>query len=310
MQKMGNYVGANVGRRLMIGCITLLIGVPIIGCCLVLLFTVLFPALETGSVTGGGNNSLLLIVIAFILIICGMITLPLLILFFMARQRAQRFDAIFKPLGLTGSTYMLIGHQYHGTLAGREVNIYIYRGPTVEFRVKTNINTRMQIMGKGSLPTISAQLFNKNPFSVENPLLEPFSIFSVDENWCRQWLSSPQVPESIHALMKTGADWAIFRHLEVQPGEVLLFLNRSQNIFVNTVDISQGEIYLKNLFSLADQIDNQPEPQIVTEPLQVNTREKRKKMDRFLLYTIVAIVILIPICLISVGVIVYLLTVT
>ncbi len=139
-------------------------------------------------------------------------------------------------------------------------------------------------------------------------MLDQFSVFTADEIWTKQLLTDPQVPQAIHSLMTAGANWAVFRHLEVQPGEILLFLNRSNQVFLNSVELGQSEAYLLNLQTLAQIIENQPEPEVVCEPVVKNIRENREKLNKYLLYAVVFIVLIMPLCMISIGIITFFIT--
>lgn len=306
MRDIGNLYVQRTKRRLFIGCISTLVSIPVGCCCLVLLATVIFPALD-GIAAGGNENTATLVIVGVgLLSLVGLIGIPLVALIVLTLRRTRALDTIFTPLGLTGSAYMLYGRHYQGQIGGREVDIYIYRGPTVEIRLKTTVLTRAQVLPKGSLPASVAGMFDKQPIATDNPALEAFSIYPQDEAWVRNLLTDPRSVDSIRTLMTLGANWAIFRRVEIQPGEVLLHLYRSHQFFGNSVELNAAQTWLAALQSLAQAAESQPKPEVTAQPFSASSRQSRQKMSYFLVYAVVFIVFIMPLCFIAIGVIAFL----
>jgi len=290
----------------MVGCITALIGIPLVSCCLVLFSKAVFPALDSAVATGNTSNSMLVIIVVVLLVLAGLIGIPLMAVAVITLRRNRAFDVLFCPLGFTGSTYLLTGRCYKGHFAGREVSIFIYRGPTVEVRIKTRIKTSLQVMPKGSLPASTAGMFNRTPLVTNEPALGAYSIYPLDPAWTLKLLSDYQVLEAIQTLMTVGANWVILRRLEIQPGEMALYLNRSRQIIGNMLDLSAAPAWLSALANLAIIAENQADPEVTSQPINITSHQSRQKISRSLIYAIVFIVFVMPMCFIAIGVIAYL----
>jgi len=301
MRDIASDLTSRVKRRLLIGIISTLVGIPMMCCCLVFIYTVLFPQLDQVVASGNANAPMWIMLGVGLITLLGLIAIPLVVMIVVTLRRASAFDAIFIPLGFHGSSYMLYGRHYQGQFGGRDVDVYIYRGPTVEVRLKTNVQTRIQIMPKGSLPANVAHLFAKNPLVTGDPALNPFSIYPLDVAWTFRLLAEHQVVAAIQSLMTLGADWAIFRHVEIQPGEVLLYLNRTRKMFANSLDLGAIQTWLDALNALAQSIESQPAPEVTAPPLAVSSRQSRQKTSTFLAYATAAIVFIMPLCFIAVG---------
>jgi hypothetical protein len=306
MRNIASDFAARTKRRLLISAISALVGLPAMCCCLVLIFTVLFPQLDRIAASGNSNTTIYIMLGIGLVTVAGLIAVPMLVLFATTLVRARALDAIFIPLGLTGSSYMLYGRQYQGQIGGRDMNIYIYRGPTVEIRLKAATQTRLQVMPKDSLPASVSHIFEKNPLVTGNPALESYAIYPIDSAWTLGLLAEQQAVTAIHTLMTLGADWAIFRHVEIQPGEVLLYLNRTRKMFANSIDLSAIQTWLDALKMLAQAVESQPAPEVTAQPLTGSSRQSRQKMSNFLVAAIIAIVFVMPLCFIAIGVGAYL----
>jgi hypothetical protein len=307
MNQIGNVVVQNTKRRLLVGCLTFLIGVPVICCGFFVFFNVLFPLIDTMAKSESGNNNAIVYLLAGIAILATLFLfgVPLLIAIFIIRKRAKYLDGIFFPIGLKGEMYLLYGRHYWGQFGGREVDVYIYRGPTLEVHMSTNGTTRFQVMPKGSLPVAVGSLFTKGAMPLPVPELEPYSIYPVDETWTRNLLQDSRAATAILTLMSKGLDWAIFRHVEVQPGAVLLFINRSKKIFSNLSQLNEMQPWLSALKDLSEAVDAQPQPEITAQPMPSTSRESRQKRSKWTAYIILFIIFGMPLCFIAVAALVY-----
>ena len=306
MGEIASIYAARIKRRLLIGCISVLIGVPIMGCCVLLLPTVVFPALDGIAAGGGAINSGMVILAAGILALLALIGIPLVLLVGLTVRRTRDLNAVFNPMGLTGKPFMVYGRHYQGQIGGREVDVYIYRGPTVEIRLKTAVRTRLQVIPKGSISTVVAGMLARDPLATDSPSLDAFSIYPLDPAWTLELLAVPRVVEAIRGLMTLGASWAILRQVEIQPGEVLFYLNRSHKIIGNSIDLSAAQGWLEALESLAEVVESQPLPTILAEPVEGSSRASRQRKSNFLTYAVAFIIFVFPLCLIGIGVFAYL----
>lgn len=307
MRDIGNIYIQQIKRRWLIGCLATLIGGPLMCLCLSLLVTVVFPALDQLSAGGGSNTTLLILAGAGLPIVTLLIFAPLVIMAALTLLRNRGFDAICIPLGLTGSLYMLTGRQYHGQVHGRKVSIYIYRGPTVEIHLESQAQAQVQIVRRGSLSTSVAGFLNKTPLEINDPLLAGLSIYPFDSRGALSLFANQAAVGATTTLMNTGADWAIFRRIEIRPGEVSLYLNRSRHIISNSLDLKSISAWLTALQVLAQAAEMLPAPETPI-PVQKNLSPgSRQAMSTFLLYAIIAIVFVMPVCFIGIGVLTFLL---
>jgi hypothetical protein len=306
MRDVVSVAAAGTRRRLMIGCLSALIGVPVMACCLTLMVTALFPALDSLAAGGNGNTSMLVILAAGLVALVALIGIPLVALVVLTLRRARALDAIFTPMGLTGKSYMLIGRHYEGKFSGRELDVYIYRGPTVEIRLQAAVQTSLLVVAKGSLPTSTAQVFGRQPLPADSLALSAFSIYPQDKAWASALLADTNTGAAIQTLMTLGADWAIFRRVEIQPGEVMLTLYRSRRTFGNSIDLSAAQAWLNALKSLAQVAESQSAPEGINRAVEASSRQSRQKRSNFLVYAVVFLVFIMPLCFIAVGVIAYL----
>lgn len=305
MNQLGQVAIQSIKRRWLVGCLSLSIGGPVTACCLLGLISVVLPELDK---LGSGNQSAdspLLLLILGVGLIAGMIIIPAISMGFVIQKRANMLDSIFLPLGLQGSMYMIVGRHYWGLLNNRAVDIYIYRGPTLEIRVSAHCQTRVQILPQKTIPVQISGILNKRPMQINDMLLREYAVYAEDETWTKQLLTQPSLPELLQSLMTGHADWAIFRHVEIQPNEVLLYLHRSKQLFVKADQFTAVQAWLNDLAALASLLETLPPPLIQAEAIQGVSRAERQKRSKFLLTAVLAILIILPICLIGVGVLTY-----
>ena len=307
MNQIGNVVVTDTKRRLLVGCLTLLVGVPIMACCLILLGTVVFPGLD--SMAAGDNADMLSYILPLVgvLFLFMIIVIPVGVFLFITRNRAKMLDSIFQPLGLQGEMYMLVGRHYWGAIDGRSLDVYIYRGPTMEIHLSSQSQTRIQILPTVSMPVKISGVFNKHPMENLNPQLSKYAIYAEDESWAQALLSDIAVITALQSLMFEHADWAIFRHVEIQPNEVLLYLYRSKQLFTKRDQFKTVQAWMKALQTVADAIDSQPAPAKKTLPAKDTSRQARQKKSKYLNYALIAILIGMPLCMIGIGILAYLL---
>lgn len=301
MQQVGNYYAGKLKRRILVGCLTTLIGVPCMGGCLIGIFGFLLPWLSTLDNKSMPMVLLLLFVLVLVILLGGGLVTAL----FVIARRTRTLDAIFKPLDLTGSTYMLYGRQYHGQMNGRTLDIYIFRGPTVEFHLSTPVQTRFQVFPSASVPASVGQAFGKQPVQIRDPQYGDYALFPLDYAWVQSLLGLPAVLPAIQTLMTRGADWAVFRRTELQPGEVVLNLYRSRSWFSDSLAELDVRAWLGCLQVLAESAESLPLP-VVSASAQPAEYQTRQKMSKLLTISIVLIVFIMPLCMIAIGVIAYL----
>ena len=307
MNQVGQVVSQNIKHKLLVGCISLIIGLPVSVCCLLFLFTVVLPQIESISMNGQQDSIPLILLVGGGLILFGLIILPVMVMVFVIRKRAAMLDSVFTPLGFQGKMYLLIGRHYWGNFGGREVEVYIYRGPTMEIRILAQSRTRIQIIRKGTIPVKISGIFQKNPLELSDPHLSGYAVYADDEDWAKQFLSDESIFPALESLMNNHVDWAVFRHIEIQPGQLTLFLYRSKNMYLKSSQFSAVRPWIISLSKLAARIESLPQPTRVSQPIRGVSREERLKRSQIQFIVILGILIGLPLCMVFLGLVTYLL---
>lgn len=177
--------------------------------------------------------------------------------FFSQRRRAKRYDEILTPLGLSGRTYLLTGRQYHGTVQGRQVEAYFYRGPALDLRVTTSLQTRLSIANADTVSLSLARAFGRTPLSLDDPGLNGLTVFTHDEEWTRSLLTNPEIQALLRQLILNDSSF-LMRQVHLEPGELRLYLYRSRRLFRFSVTSEQIRQWLDALLSLARTAEGLP----------------------------------------------------
>ncbi|MGD1994706.1 MAG: hypothetical protein PVI59_16055 [Anaerolineae bacterium] len=175
-------------------------------------------------------------------------------------RRKRRLDAAFTPLGLAGGRYMLTGRQYHGAVDGRRVSARFYRGPTLEVRLSTPLETRFGIAEEGTTTLPLARLAGRQPLDLEALELSGLHVFARDEGWTRSLLADPEARTRIRRLMNAAEDWALVRQVVLEPGAFCLRLYRSRRLFTYEIRPEDVRQWLDDLHTLARIAEGVPIP--------------------------------------------------
>ena len=305
MNQVGNVLVQSTKRRLYVGCLTALIGIPTIVCGFAFLFAVVFPGME--EIVKNGNDEIIPFILLAIAVglIFTLLGIPVLVYILQIRSRAKYLDAIFKPLGLNGELYLIVGRHYWGEINGREVDVYIYRGPSMEIHISSQTNTRVLVMPNKTIPVKVSGIFNKQPMQIENPGYTKYSLYPDDENWAKYLVQQSDTLSIFQSLIYGHADWEIFRHLEIQADRIMLYLHRSKKLFTNLNDFSAAAAWLESLQTLAALVEKLPAPAHTNQPVLSYSRAKRRNTNKFQLYIVLFIIVCIPVICIGVGVLTY-----
>lgn len=298
MRDLKDVYLTRVKRGIFIGCITTLVGIPCLGGLFWFIFNVLTPGLENQNLP---DSSMTPVVIVSVSILVSMM-IPLVVGWFMIKRRARVLDELFLPMGFTGSLYLLNGRQYHRRDGKRDVDIYYYRGPTIEIQISALVDGEFRVLCKDSLPSTLAGKLKTDAIISEDPELLPYAFYPSSSQWLMGFLSKSNVAHAMHELMSSGADWAIFRRVELYSGKLQLHLSKSRT--VNTFPLSHSEItnWLRQLNSLADELEAAGLPDIDT--IKVNRQvQSRQAMNNILGISIVGIIFGLPLCAIAIMVI-------
>ncbi len=210
-----------------------------------------------------------LFVVFFLFVMAAVVGIGVLVI----SRRARQFDAAFTPLGLTGSGYLTNGRQYHGTYLGRQVDVYFYRGPTLDIYIASPLRTRMGIATKNALGSMASSVANRPPLDTGDPAYTFLSIYPHDERWARELLADPNARESILRLTQAPGPFEL-TNLLVQPEALQLKLYRTQTGRV-TPDAVRD--WLKDMLTVVRAAEGLPAP---AELLQSSNLERVVRTER------------------------------
>lgn len=210
-----------------------------------------------------------------------------------ARRRSQ-LDAAFIPLGLTGSTYLLNGRQYHGQFAGRAADVYFYRGPTLDIYLAAPVLTRLGIGPKSQVGRAVAGMLNRQPMAVDEPGLQPFNIYAHDEAWARALLADSTAREALLKLMADASGYEI-RQVHAQPDA---WLFRLYHTYTNRITADNLRRWLEGLAALARAAEGMPAPTQTAETsaLERNMRSNRNVVNRRVMLITVGAFVGLAVC--------------
>jgi hypothetical protein len=263
-----------------------LIIVGFIAVCLVifLLFTLFIQLIVTNnrvtySLYAGLIPLLLLAIGLALVLICSSAQL--------ARRRRQ-LDAIFRPLGLEGRSYFQNGRQYHGSFSGRQVDVYLSRGPQLEIYLEAPLKTRLSLSPPDKLIEWAEKKASQKAVHSEDPALSRLVIYTADEAWTQALLSDPESSAVLQRL--TASTFSGSPQVKLQPDALALRLYHIQIEQMTSESIRQK---LSDLLSLARQAEALPPPEKVLQasPLETITRGRRSAFLLPSLGIIVAILI-------------------
>ncbi|MGC9357340.1 MAG: hypothetical protein ACP5GX_05725 [Anaerolineae bacterium] len=226
---------------------------------------------------------------------------------FILIRRKRYLDAVFEPLGLTGTLYQMFFRQYHGTVAGRDISVYFYRGPTLEIDLTASPQTRLTITGQHTDTQLAARLLDREPLELDDPALASYTVFALDPDWARRLLDHPEVRTSLERLIHFEG-WSVRRQIILLPGRLRLRLFGNRNLFKWDLTTSQVQSWLEDLLAFLRIAEAQPSPEYTAEPSGAERMAQGiRQSNPWLLPVITAVIIfLIFACAIGAGVIAFL----
>ena len=224
--------------------------------------------------------------VLIVLLLGAAIGFPLLVV--MARKRS--LDAAFTPLGLHGSSYNLFFWQYHGNYRGREVAVYVGRGPIVDVEVKTPLRTRLGVASSASETAFAADLLGKQRLSLPEVDLSGLNVFAPDPFWAGNLLHQSGLPELLRRLV-TPLPGFVRQNVILRPGWLRLQSSGSTATlqFNITIPPAAARQVLDELMRLVEAMETQPAPQ--QEEQQNAWEESAQRMRKFPTGLVTALVI-------------------
>jgi hypothetical protein len=151
-----------------------------------------------------------------------------------------------------------------------------------------------------------AGLFNRHPLALADPDLETLSVFPLDEDWTRSLLAYPGAKRLLLRLMTAGDSWALMQQVYLQPGTLYLRLYRNKNLFRYSVTPEEAQQWLDDLMALARIAEALPTPQVTTEETQMEQLVRSGSIVS-IVWIVVALVLGLPLCLLTIGSVIFLL---
>lgn len=296
---------SDTARNLSMGCarsMTLQILIPIIvlplGCIFVLAPLWLVMSFDLNPVW------LIVPLILFFLIVFGGTAAAMAWVLY---SRARKLDAAFVPLGLAGSLYMLWFRQYHGTVGGRQMDVYLKRGPYLDIYVGTPVKSRMGITSRNWDTQMLGTLVGKSALTFADSRLDGLSVYAWEEGWTREVVARPNVAGLLRRLIEMPGFW-IRRQVILSPGALRLSLSGSTTLFRFEIQPEEARRWVGDLVALAEIVERAPGPQIVIEETEGErlARSVRNQNPYLLPIIAVAVIIGILLCTIVPGIMAYL----
>jgi hypothetical protein len=215
-----------MAQRTVIGCVSVLIGLPLSLCCI---FAILLVVNETA---GTGSETLVLLgAVAFGVFV---MVLPIGVLAFIALRRARRLDAIFTPLGeLQGKPYAIQWRQYDGQIGGRSARLRFWRGPKVSLSLAGNVGTRMAIGTRTALGQAAASAFASSQIVLDGSDIAHLAASGRDSEWARALLADQTARSAILRLTQDTSATEM-RSLIFEPEAMRLMISYVPMSFVTT----------------------------------------------------------------------------
>jgi hypothetical protein len=283
---MGKLVGAwskDYMRRVIISLVAIAIVLPL-GCC----FIFLPLSLVQGGSFSDATTILVLIVpmaLFFIVVIGGALGGG----YWIISRRTHWLDEALLPLGLEGKSYGLSGRQYHGRYQGRQVDILVYRGPTVSINVGTPLKTRLSVAERNRTGLAISRAFKREPLETADPDLASLVVYAHEESWGQALITQSEAKTIFNRLV-LGESNFLFQQLHLNPEAFLYRLYRSKGLFKFHIQPEQFQSWLNDVISLAQLAEALPVPQEAIEPSRLEQGARTGEAGKWGLWIGVGIV--------------------
>jgi hypothetical protein len=190
-------------------------------------------------------------------------------------RNSRKLDAALSPLDLTGKAYMWNGRQYHGLMHGRQVDVYFYRGPSMDIYIASPLSTRLGIGLKGRKNQPFSVGMNQTELVINNPAMQDVGVYSMDERWGRELLDDPFARAIILRLaaIQTGLE---FRNLLFQP-EALHF--QLHHINPGTLTPENVHNWVADLLDLVRIAESLPPPGVTDAASSLEHKARLSRSD-------------------------------
>jgi hypothetical protein len=189
------------------------------------------------------------------------------------RNRANKLDESFSPLGLMGKMYLTNGRQFHGTVRGRQVDVYFYRGPTLDIYVAAPLRTRLSVTLKSWVGKLAGDLLERKPLELRDPDTSHLAIYALDERWGRDLLEDHRALEIVLQLTSDESPYEI-RQLLVQPNALQL---RLQHTRVANITPENARDWMDALLELAGIAEGLMPARVTAEETKLERTSRRDR---------------------------------
>ncbi len=221
------------------------------------------------------------------------------LLFLTRFKRGNKLDDIFTPLGLRASAYM--NHrQYHGTINGRQVSVFIRQGPVLDIEVVTHLGTRMGITSNPDARML-ASLFNKKPIQVNREEYQGLTVFGIDENWTYLAAGDYSASNLVQSLLRADGVFAN-KQIVMRPGRLCLTVYGSTQLFATGLNANLGQRLVTEMVALTETLERLPPPSILDQETSLEkTGRQVRARNPYLIPAVVGGGLLIFFCCVGVA---------
>lgn len=181
------------------------------------------------------------------------------------RRRSAQLDALFVPLGMQGGPYMSWFRQYHGTVYGRPIDAYLWRGPYLQIELPTRLNTRLGITQRQSDTDFFSGMLGRQQLTFADPALANLSVFAMDEQWTRSLLGDPATMAALRRLTALGSSIFTRQQILFRPGAVALLLSGNKRLFGIDIVPQQARMWVDDLVRVVQAAEALPAPQQIDQ---------------------------------------------
>lgn len=213
------------------------------------------------------------------------------------RKRRAWVDQIFARFHLRASRLNITGRQYHGMVAGREVDVLYQRGPILTVYVSTQVTTRLSVSDSEDIIRGIANIFHQEPICLRK---EGLTIYAHEVTWAQAFLDVPEVRALLKELIFEVYPFQA-RQVLMIPGRLMLRYYRSQQGAAFHFSAEQASRWMDALLKLADYADAQPAPQKIL-PVSELHEKARKESGGSLGWVIAEVILLLMLLVLGLSV--------
>jgi len=210
---------------------------------------------------------------------CAMIGILVIGAWIIVKQanRGRRADAMFAALGLPARAYYWRGRQAHGSIHGRQVDVYVApqgMALQLEWYVASAARTRLSLALKGALGHAAAKAMKPEWLTLtQSPDLNHLLATPFDPDWARVLLADESARAAI-AKLCAPAPGRETRALNITPSAIYWIVNALPD---SALTLDNARRWLDDLMALAKAAERVPAP---ANPAEEYAVEQRARVGR------------------------------